>query len=319
MPRLKRTIRKSINASAIFTADLHLTEITPASRVDDYMASQEHKLNFLEELSRENGGCPVICAGDVFDRWKASPWLSSWVNEHLPKNFITIPGNHDLPLHSFDEYDKSALHLLEVVGGAIRILKSDCICTGDINVYGIPYGLPMPEESAFPLKIDGVRNILVLHALVWEKSRPPWAPNSYTAGDMLDKFGDNFDVILIGDNHQSFVVWDNGTVLINPGSMMRSTVDQADFEPRCYLYYADSNKIIEEKFPIEMNVHDDSHISRNQHNPYGEKIAAYIGRMEQDWRTELSFKRNLSIFFQENKIPRKVREIIWHHLEVNQS
>ncbi len=323
MSRLKRN-PKPINtkqASAIFTADLHLTNVTPVSRMDDYIKAQETKLRFLNELSLENGGCPVVCSGDVFDHWKASPWLSSWAHKHLPENFITVPGNHDLPLHSFDEYDKSALHLLESVGGAIRILKSEPIRIGDINIYGIPFGLNTPDEWAILPKDKWRRNILVLHTLVWEKNRPPWAPSSDIAGDLLDKFGDNFDIILTGDNHQSFVVEGNGSILINPGSMMRSTVDQANFKPRCFLYYGETNEVVACEFPIDQGVHDDSHIIRKEQNLYGERIAAYIDRMDQmgqDWKTEMSFKKNLTLFFKENKTPKKVREIIWQHLETNQ-
>jgi len=46
-----------------------------------------------------------------------------------------------------------------------------------------------------------------------------------------------------------------------------------------------------------------------------ERIQAYIERMNKDFEMGLSFRRNLEIFFEENNVPRKVREIIWNAME----
>ena len=68
-----KKIKKS--ADAILTADIHLTDKTPVSRTDDYIQAQERKLKFLAGLSQENDNCLILCAGDVFDHWKASPFM----------------------------------------------------------------------------------------------------------------------------------------------------------------------------------------------------------------------------------------------------
>ena len=45
-----------------------------------------------------------------------------------------------------------------------------------------------------------------------------------------------FDLILTGDNHQSFCITSNGRWLLNPGSMMRMRADQVDHNPIVGIY-----------------------------------------------------------------------------------
>lgn len=317
--KIKRPKKKYPIADAILTADIHLTHTTPISRTDNYILAQENKLRFLQELSQENNNCPILCAGDVFDHWKASPWLCSWAHQHLPSNLITIPGNHDLPMHSFNAYSKSALSLLETVGGKVVLKGKGILLNEDrLEVFGIPFGEVenhhiisiKEEEKKYP------RGILLLHELTWEKEKPPWASNSYSAKELLRKFGKDFDLIVTGDNHQSFAVKGRRSLLVNPGSMMRRTTDQVDFQPRCYLYYAENNTVIPVDFPIEKDVHALDHLIGKKERDA--RITAYIETMKINGGEApgfCSFRDNLQCFFQENKTPRKVREIIWRRLE----
>jgi DNA repair exonuclease SbcCD nuclease subunit len=317
MRRTKKSARRG-EASAILIADLHLTESTPISRVDDYLAAQLRKLEFLQDLSNQNDGCPILCAGDLFDKWKSSPWLIAWVFEHFPNPMKSIPGNHELPMHSLENYDKSALHLLEMVceEDSFDVLKNEGISLGDglLYVYGIPFG---HLDDFDPVKeipdASGLRRILLLHELTWKEKKPTWAANSYSAKELLDRFGDFFDLIVTGDNHESFVVKGKSALLVNPGSMMRMTADQADFQPRCFLYYADANEITPVEFPIEEGVHSREHLDRVKERD--ERIEAYIERMKSNWKGGLSFEENLREFFSANKTPKKVRDLIWRHME----
>lgn len=317
---MKRTAKKK--ADAILTSDLHLTESTPVSRTDNYWEAQKNKLRFLQDLSGKNGGCPVLCAGDVFDYWKASPWLCAEVYTHLPQTFIGIPGQHDLPMHSLDHYNRSALSLLEIAAEEsknrkLQILKKQTVVVGasdnTLSITGIPFG--KVEEflkEADSLPVAG-RSILMLHELTWQGKRPAWDNSGYTDQELFDMFGEYFDLILTGDNHSSFVSKRNGVTVVNSGSMMRITADQEDYRPRCYLYYAENNGVRPVFYPITENVHDRSHLDRKIERE--NRVAAYIERMSQNWEIGLSFRKNLESFFAENKVPRKIRELIWFYFE----
>jgi DNA repair exonuclease SbcCD nuclease subunit len=257
MKRMQRTIKEIANA--ILVSDLHLTDSTPVSRIDDYQAAQIRKLQFLQKLSEENNNCPVLCAGDVFDYWKASPWLCSMAYEYLPENFICIPGQHDLPGHSLQEYEKSALGLLDKAKRIIVLKGGVLEVDEDIYVEGVPFG----QFSNFtPTNVNfSKRKILMFHELVWQDNPPSWDKNGkvITADDILDNLGRYFDLILTGDNHQGFIRENEyGKLLVNPGSMMRINADQENHKPKCYLYYADSNTIEAVDLPIEQNVFNGS-------------------------------------------------------------
>ena len=121
----------------------------------------------------------------------------------------------------------------------------------------------------------------------------------------------------VAGDTESFVVEGESCLLVNPGSMMRIRADQADFRPRCFLYYAETNKVIPVEFPIDEGVHNREHLDRKKE--HDERTAAYIERMVSNWKGGLSFKENLQAFFEANKIPRKVRELIWQHLEAEET
>ena len=59
-------------------------------------------------------------------------------------------------------------------------------------------------------------------------------------------------MIVAGDNHRNFVVDHNGQILINAGSMIRTTTAQTDHYPRVYVYDTNKLDIVEEIFiPIK--------------------------------------------------------------------
>ncbi len=312
--RGKKTTEK---ADAILVSDLHLTDITPVSRVDDYIVAQQSKLNFLKELSLANSNCPILCAGDVFDYWKATPWLCAWAYQHLP-DMITIPGNHDLPMHSLDQYEKSALFLLEQVG-RLKVITEPAsrIKYKGLEITGAPYG-QLGKLKAVSAKVDGsMRRILLLHKLVWPGEKPQWADHQVQpAKEILRQYGGQFDLIVTGDNHSSFVAESEGCILVNPGSMLRATADQIDFKPCCYLYFAEENQVKPASFPIIERVHDIQHLTSKKERD--SRLSAYIERMGEGWEQGISFQDRLRLFFEVNKTPSRVRDIIWNHLERGQ-
>lgn len=320
---MKRT-KTPKKADAILTADFHLRETAPVSRTDDYVAAQERKLKFLQKLSDQNWGCPILCAGDVFHHWKGSPWLSAWAYRHLPQPLIAIPGNHDLPAHSMERYGQSTLSLLDEITEPERltVLKREGMTAADtLNIAGVPFGelentkIPTRDVDVLRTLQQGLtQNILMIHELVWERRGSLQARiGGHTVTELLEKFGRHYDLILTGDNHQSFTARAGDALLVNPGSMMRMTADQEDFRPQCFLYYADENRVEAVRFPMQYHVHSREHI--DQAKERDERITAYIERMSEDWDLTLSFEQNLRAFFEENNVPRKVREIIWQHLE----
>ena len=311
---MKRTKTFKI-VTAIITADLHLSGNTPSSRIDDYTKAQRRKLTFLKELQVKHG-CPILDAGDIFNSSKSPPYVESFAYIFLPDNIITIPGNHDLPKHSLDLYHESSLALLENVGKIIvlRSPEDSPHCASRVMcVYGIPFGQYGTETDSPYFKPDKQTiNVLLIHEMVFPKGKPPWPGAEGFAAEEILKMNPEFDLIVTGHNHNAFVVEKDGRLLVNPGSMLRQSIDKEDYEPRCYLYYADENKVVPVYYPIEENVF--SVEEKKAKEEKRERLAAYIERMNMEWEVGLSFRRNLEDFLNKNDVSRRVREVIWASL-----
>ena len=246
--------QKIQNASAIICSDLHLTEQTPECRLDDYIKAQRSKLLFISDLQKQYK-CPVLCAGDIFDHWKPSPWLISFALQYLPDELIAIPGQHDLPQHNLNLIEKSGFNAL-IQGGRIKLFQDEFgrRIHEAFDLYPVPFGQKIPE-----IEFVKHQNVLMLHQLIWQKEPWPGADPKGNARALL-KNNPDFDLIITGDNHQAFTEEYEGRLLINPGSMLRKTADQIDFKPRVYLWDAESNTAEPVYLPIEAGAVSRRHI-----------------------------------------------------------
>lgn len=288
----KKTLEK---VDAILTSDWHLREDTPKCRTDDFLQTLIRKMDFVSSLQKKYD-CPVIHAGDLFHYWKASPMLISIALLHLPKNFYTIYGQHDLPQHNRDLLSKSAWSTLYHADG-IKWIKE-----------GGSWGQE-PEEG-FTIKN---RRIAVLHRLIWKEVRPWPGCTDPSAREILEKYPD-YDLIVTGDNHKPFVEKLGNRLLVNPGSLSRQTADQIDHKPRVYLWSAESNSVSLVYIPIEEGVVTREHLESKEERDT--RIQAFVERLTHEGiDSELSFEANIERFMDENKLNESVRSIIYRALE----
>lgn len=299
---------------AILCSDIHLQERQPPARKDDFWQTQWRKISFIKELQKKYK-CPVWHAGDLFDHWKPSPLLLSTAITFLPKKFHTIYGQHDLPQHNFDLRGKSGMRTLEVAG-MLEVLE-EC-----------HWGFT-PQEGSFEVECDGIdvtsmadteptyigdyhRKVLLWHKLVWKGKKPYPYSKDPSAKRILKKYP-QFDLILTGDNHKPFVEEYEGRLLVNPGSLFRTTADQVDHKPRVYLWYADSNKVEPVYIPIEKDAVSREHIEKQ--NERNDRIDAFISQLNNKWKAGLNFEENLTLFTDKNKTSKAVCNIIFKAID----
>src|SRR5574340_1557557 len=108
---------------AIFTADIHLREDVPSCRLDDFWETQARKIKWLCNLQKKHD-CPIVDAGDLFPKWRASNYLARWSILNLPEEMITLWGNHNIPYHNMELYEKSILGVLDA-DDTVRVLFDD--------------------------------------------------------------------------------------------------------------------------------------------------------------------------------------------------
>lgn len=284
--------------TAILTGDWHLREDTPVCRTDDFWTTQWEKIDFIADLQQKYN-CPVIHSGDLFNHWKPSPYLLNKTMRHIPKEFYTVYGNHDLPQHNIELADKCGINVLHE---AKRI-----------NVLNGTHWNQKPEVASLLFCPTGIeKRILVWHVMTYA-GKEPWPgcpdPNSSV---ILKKYND-YDLIVTGHNHQTFISKHKNRILVNPGSLTRQTADQIDHQPCVFLWYADTNEIEEVLIPIKDNVISRDHIERKK--DHDTRIEAFVSRLNTEWEASISFEENLERLIQINEVRQSVKQIIYQAIE----
>jgi DNA repair exonuclease SbcCD nuclease subunit len=307
-----------MNVSAILTSDLHLREDTPVCRTDDFQKTLQRKLDWLSELQQKYAGVPILDAGDLLHHWKPSPALLSWVMLNLPRPFITVPGNHDMPQHNLDLLPTSGLYTLSV-SESIQMLTGEFPLWDDalpFDIYAIPWGAEV-LHPACPKPRKYRKKVLLYHGLTYVGLEPyPGAEKEgLTASCLLERFP-QFDLIVSGHYHRGFAICskDQKRMLANPGGIARMTADEIDRQPYVYLWDAERNVITPVAVPIEQGVVRRDHIIQQEER--SGRMDAFLSRMSQDVEIQLSFRENLQRYMVQNTISATVEQEIWKCLEV---
>lgn len=284
-------------ADLILVSDVHLRLDTPICRTDDFPAAQWAKMDFIKNVQVEHG-CPVLCAGDLFHHWKPSPFLLSETIKHLPDQFYTAYGNHDLPQHSLELKDKCGIYTL----AQANVLST----TGKHNVTICNWKESPPDVEALT-----VRRILVWHVFTYQGTEPWPGCTDPKASRLLKKYP-QFDLIVTGDNHQPFVEEFEGRILVNPGSMSRQKANETH-RPQIYLWYSDTNTVKAVYLPCDEKAITSEHLEKQEQRE--NRLNAFISRVNTDWKATMSFEDNLQLFEKENNIHEKTMAIVYKSLE----
>jgi DNA repair exonuclease SbcCD nuclease subunit len=287
---MKRQIKRP---DAILTSDWHLREKTdsPVCRIDNFWDSQWEAVDQVSELQRKYK-CPVFHAGDMFHNWKPSPELLSTTKQHIPKEFYTIYGQHDLPQHNFDLRHKSGIYDLEV--------------SGFLTVIGSGSWGQKPKKKMFYNRQR--KWIAVLHRFVWDGKEIPWPDcEELTAQQVLKKYP-KFDLIVTGDHHKTFVAHQGKRMLVNPGCLTVQDASYYNFEPTVFLWYAEANVVEYIHLKINKEAISREHLEIKKQRD--SRMDAFISRLDDNWEVAISFEENLKRFLAKNKIKKSVVKLI---------
>ncbi len=292
-----------MQADYILCSDLHLREDTPICRKDNYWEAQWRKVDWLKAL-KEKHNCPILCSGDIFDNWDISPRLAAQAIRHLPE-MVAIPGQHDLPSHNIDLKEKAGIAVLEAAGA----VNYSCL-TGTL-LFSFPFGSKLLEVNSEAIfHKSQMRCVALIHTLVLgpkDKNIP-----GTTAKEIFRQM-QGYDLIVCGDNHQSFVIEENGRLLVSPGSMMRMTADQIDHKPCVYLWYAKTNTVDPVYYPIKTEVVTREHIAVKEKED--ERINNFTQRLQSGKIQGISFEKNVEKYIQKNKIDKLVEQDMFEAIE----
>lgn len=289
--------RRKVNRvpSAIFCSDMHLREDVPTCFTGDWDKEQWEAVMFISNLQTQYQ-CPVFNAGDLFHHWKPSPNLLTLAMQYLPKQFYSIAGQHDLPQHNWELRFKSGIFTL-VESGHVK---------DEQNLHGFSV-----EFCHYGFEPKNRGKILLWHHLTYQTKPFPGASGGMAEG-ILRKYP-QFSLIVTGDNHQSFSVEYKGRLLVNPGNITRQTADQADFQPRVALWYAETNTIEWVNLPKQEGVISREHIEIKEERD--KRIDSFIDQLNGDWSAGTSFEDNIEQFKNSNDIQPDVMDIVYKAME----
>lgn len=305
------------NPDLILTSDWHLRSTIPTCRKGGFFKEQEDKVNFILKESHLYQ-CPIVIAGDIGNIPQWENWLLEQYIEKFKKHnqrIYVLPGQHDLPNHRLDRLHKSGLGVLIASNVVILLLREPSfISVIDIEVYPVQFGNKIPNVKSNESNVCK-RYIAVIHQLVSQSKLWEGQKNFTSAKSLLKKFS-CYDLIISGDNHQSFVEEYKGRLLVNPGSIMRTTISQKDFKPKIYLWYAETNTVKEVFIPIKEDVF----------NPIEEIIELddentirFIQTIKRDYDINISFEKNMERCLNKNSdLPERVKNRIYEAMNVNE-
>lgn len=291
--------REKKKADFILSADWHLTTTTPECRTDDFIDAQRKKVEFIFNLAaREN--CPIIIAGDLGDKAQWANSLLEWFISQVQEFQVTIycvPGQHDLPQHRLEAMKKSGIGVL---------FASKVISMNSPNIQFFGYGEQISSSSSSSKRIAVLHQMVIKEKELWPGQKAPKAIS------LLKKYP-CYDLIVTGDNHQSFVEEYEGRNLVNPGSLMRIAANQDSHKPAVYLWYQSSNTVIPVFLPIEEGVVSRKHIEITQERD--KRLESFVMKLRERYEISLDFRTSIKNYFQENRTRASVREKVWRAVE----
>lgn len=237
---------------AIFTTDWHLRDDTPLCREEEeFFSAMIRKVRSV--VSTANAfNVPIIHCGDIGHR---SQWSNNLLREilyylgNLQQKLFLIPGQHDLPEHNIENWNKSAIGVLHEAGVVEVIPRFDVKLFKNFHLFCFPYGTPLNNEVL--LVERDKKRVAITHQLIFE-GQAEFPTKEPSSAPIILQENNNYDAIFSGDNHTQFMVEDFDTrqILVNPGSMLRIKSNQANHLPAYYLYYAKENRVEKRLFPI---------------------------------------------------------------------
>ena len=226
----------------IAMADLHIRGNTPEMRKDDYTKAQWQKLKNVVRYANKNDYPLIVVAGDVFDSPNVSYSVLNKTADIINSfygHWVFIYGQHDLIFHNYELRAGTPLATLAKLPNVYIAEADNQLVLNGMIIHGASWGINPPETEC---------DLLLVHKLITRTSSN--MTGAVTAREFLAHIKTEARLIISGDNHQTFRYKN----LINPGSMMRMSINQTDHEPGFFIVDYDKGTAEKIKFHIKEDV-----------------------------------------------------------------
>ena len=294
----------------ICTADWHIRATRPRCRIDNnWLETQRKALRQVLKIS-EDKGVPIMVVGDIFHSNSDTSFeciqLVQQMADKLGGLYI-LAGNHDLPYHSSENLDKSAIGVL-LNSNNVHLIK-DYLTKWNLE-QEYPYII---SAGNFDEKDDERAEIVFKHVLTIPSEDKPDFVDCETPESLLEKFP-NAKWIFTGDYHHNFHYEKKGRHVVNSGCLLRQASDMKNYQ--CGVYFVDTDENIVEFIPIIDNedLIDDSYIL--QENERNERIESFVDKLKKTKGVSLDFIENVQNEMKHNKFETELVQVVDELLEV---
>jgi len=297
---------------AVLCSDIHLCHTPPTARSaePDWYAAMGRGLGQLQELA---DGKPVICGGDVFDRWNPPPRLINFALLHLPRPFYTVYGQHDLPYHNTSLSDFTGLYTLVEAGKVSHLYpgSQEYVHTinGGIDIRGFDWGeeLEGPEHPT----PDGGFPMLVAHRYVWKPGCSyPGAPDTGKVSGLKESLA-GYELALFGDNHIPFTAMSGNCQVVNPGCLIPRKQDEREHGGNVVLLYSDGSVEL-----VRLDDKKDVWLDDDETVVYTDRDMEHLVQTMRELAADsMDFRKLVERYLDENDMDDMVRELLLKSLE----
>lgn len=294
---------------------MHLRANAPVARAEKdekWFLVMEDLFRAIREAMNKWKCYNLICAGDIVHKWNSPPELINHAIENMPEMY-SIPGQHDLPLHSHAEIKKSAYWTLHKADRLIHV-DEPILIEGDPSFAIHPF--PWGKKITPPAKIGwkSTIHLAVVHAYIW--STKETAYNGAAEEQNIKKYGpllSQYDAAVFGDNHNGFLGRYGKTYILNNGCLIQQKTDEANNEPSYGVLHADGS-ISRHPLKVAKAEWEEELVTAIKNEP-NKDVEGFIQLLSDSADTSLNFADVLRQYMNQMKVSKQVRSIVLRALE----
>lgn len=312
----------------VVMSDIHFRDSAPVWRSPEqnwqgYMSSifdeiSEVVANCHESAQNYDSDFCIGVAGDVFDKWNptietivtATSCFQKLVRHSSSDRIYCVPGQHDLPNHSYAEQKRSAYGLMKLLVKEWRDIHLLCKKENKTYIHGVGWEGHLTNDFKSTEERD--RSVVLLHRYVWMQGCSyAGAPKTDGCASVAKELK-RPALIVSGDNHIGF--WDDKHSVFNCGSLYRATKDQLHYKPRIGIITNDL-----QIFPYYLNTSSDSYLTvENATETLTESVQdvdGFLQELRQMGRGGLDYLEAIKRYCKSTEVARETRLIIREILE----
>ncbi len=293
----------------LVVGDSHLSGRNPIARKDDLVEVQFNKWESVVNISNDND-VPIIHTGDIFNVAVIANSLLSRFGDIISKlnnPLYFVWGNHDLMYHSLDLWDRTSLGVLWMNNDKVRHISQ---FWEDYNIWWAWYDWGADDIQWF----GDCPDLFLAHKAIVNNKQT--GVNSWILDDKdfclpVTELPFDFKLAICGHWHRQYQFKYKNTKVINPGPMIRRTVEEW-FIPTIQLVSLDTLMVkhikISDLDPEQ--VLSRTHIEQNIET-ITENVVKFIEQLRNvNVKHKKSYLKTLIYNLDQHELPKKVENLI---------